>query len=183
MMSTSSKFTLIIQDFAPYLDASPPKTAQRLSVDLADRLVDAWCICLGIDYLKGMEALRDGLARALGLPIVVELQDWFGLDYYGECTSDGTIIRVRVRLDGDWHYREHNEAHELGHILLFHVTHDRIGQVRRGHRATTIQEQNTELVAAALLRRARRDRIRAAPTQRLGLVTYLTEMFWERWLP
>jgi len=182
-MRVKSELQSLVTDFAPYLDAAPPFTMRRLTADEANRLVDAWCSCLGIDCLTSMEALRDGLARGMECPIDVELHDWFGCDYYGECASDGETIRVRVRLDGDWHYREHNEAHELSHVLLFHVTRDRPGVERRGPWATTIREQNTELMAAALLRRAVRDRASVAPGRDQGFVAYLAELFWERWLP
>jgi len=182
-MLVKSNMHNLMRDFAPYLDAAPPFTVRRLTANEADQLVEAWCSCLEIDRLTSMEALRDGLAREMECPIDVELHDWFSCDYYGECASDGETIRVRVRLDGDWHYREHNEAHELSHILLFHVTRDRPGVARRGPWATTIREQNTELMAAALLRRAARDRTGAATERDHGLVAYLTELFWERWLP
>ena len=182
-MPVKSELHTLVRDFAPYLDAAPPFTVRRLTADDADRLVDAWCSCLEIDRLTSMEALRDGLARGIECPIAVELHDWFGCDYYGECASDGETIRVRVRLDGDWHYREHNEAHELGHVLLFHVTRDRPGVERRGPKATTMREQNTEILAAALLRRAQRDRARTASGHGQGVVAYLAEMVWERWLP
>jgi len=173
----------LVRDFAPYLDVAPPFTTQRLTAAAADRLVNVWCSCLDIDRLTSMEVLRAGLARGIECPIDVDLADWFGCDYYGECASDGEMIRVRVRLDGDWHYREHNEAHELGHVLLFHVTRDRPGVQRRGPKATTIREQNTEILAAALLRRAQRDRARTASGRGQGFVAYLAEMFWEKWLP
>jgi len=182
-MSTTSKFDDIEASFAPYLDASPSAETKKLTPDVAEQLIDTWCARLGIDLLTSMETLRTGLARGLECLIDMELHDWFGYDYYGECVSNGQSIRVHVRLDGDWHYREHNEAHELGHILLFHVKPDQVGVVRRGHRATTVREQNAEMVAAVLLRRARRDRARAAPPQSRSFIERLTEMAWERWLP